>query len=121
MTRGSPADLSSGPAAGSQEGRGDRSPAVPLAAAGDPRLLWRCRRGMKELDLLLERFARERYQREPPQMKRAFERLLALPDPVLVELLLEGGLPPEPGSPQQSPEDPEVVQVAALVAAPGPR
>ncbi|MGH8260259.1 MAG: succinate dehydrogenase assembly factor 2, partial [Steroidobacteraceae bacterium] len=27
----------------------------------DSRLLWRCRRGMKELDLLLERFAREDY------------------------------------------------------------
>ena len=26
------------------------------------RLLWRCRRGMKELDILLERFAREQYE-----------------------------------------------------------
>jgi antitoxin CptB len=36
------------------------------------RLLWRCRRGMKELDVLLERFARERYEAAPPEQKRAF-------------------------------------------------
>jgi len=31
---------------------------VALPAAELGRLLWRCRRGMKELDLLLERFGR---------------------------------------------------------------
>ena len=82
----------------------------------DRRLLWRCRRGLKELDLLLERFATERLGSEPPGLQGAFERLLELPDPVLVALLLgpAEGVPAFPG-------DPELEQVAALVAAPGRR
>ena len=82
----------------------------------DPRLLWRCRRGLKELDLLLERFATERLGKESPRLHSAFERLLELPDPVLVELLLG----PADNAPV-FPADPELEQVAALVAAPGRR
>ncbi len=82
----------------------------------DPRLLWRCRRGLKELDLVLERFARERLGRESPRLQGAFGRLLELPDPILVELLLA----PRDGAPS-FPEDPELEQVAALVATPGRR
>ena len=82
----------------------------------DPRLLWRCRRGMKELDLLLERFATDRLEKESPRLQSAFERLLELPDPVLVELLLG----PADDAPT-FPGDPELEQVAALVAAPGHR
>jgi antitoxin CptB len=43
---------------------------------------------MKELDVLLERFARERYAAAPSGRRRAFERLLELPDPLLVDYLL---------------------------------
>ncbi|MGH8218051.1 MAG: succinate dehydrogenase assembly factor 2 [Steroidobacteraceae bacterium] len=82
----------------------------------DPRLLWRCRRGLKELDLLLERFAKERSASESPALRRAFERLLELPDPLLAELLLG---PPE--SAPSFPGDPELEQVAALVASAGRR
>jgi antitoxin CptB len=82
----------------------------------DPRLLWRCRRGLKELDLLLERFATERSASVSPALQRAFERLLELPDPVLVELLFG-----PPGSAPSFPEDPELGQVAALVAGPARR
>lgn len=109
--------------------------------AGDP-VLWRCRRGMKELDLLLERFARERYRSASPEHRRAFERLLELPDPLLVDLLLapaspcdltrpEGSAgsagvagPPAAGScrgPDGSGDlavDPDLAEIAALVAAP---
>jgi len=82
----------------------------------DSRLLWRCRRGLKELDLLLEHFARERAAGVSPGLQGAFERLLELPDPVLVELLLGPAeyVPSFPG-------DPELEQVAALVAARGRR
>jgi antitoxin CptB len=82
----------------------------------DPRLLWRCRRGLKELDLLLERFARERFAGESPPLQGAFERLLELPDPVLVELLLG----PADSAPS-FPGDPDLERVATLVVAPGRR
>jgi len=80
-------------------------------SGADSRLLWRCRRGLKELDLLLERFARERWAGASPGLRGGFERLLDLPDPVLVELLLGAAdsVPPFP-------EDPELEQIAALVA-----
>src|SRR5689334_7187180 len=60
------------------------------------RLMWRCRRGMKELDLLLERFARGELAVADPGRRRNLARLLELPDPVLVDYLLGQGLPPEP-------------------------
>ena len=73
-------------------------PAVPLFApersAG--RLLWRCRRGMKELDLLLEHFAREALPRESPAVRATFEELLELADPLLAGYLLGENTPPEP-------------------------
>ena len=60
------------------------------------RLLWRCRRGMKELDVLLERFARQRYEQASPEEKSAFARLLDLPDPELADYLFGYATPAEP-------------------------
>ena len=60
------------------------------------RLLWRCRRGMKELDLLLERFARERYEGASAEDKRAFAQLLDLPDPDIAAYVLGHATPTEP-------------------------
>jgi len=59
------------------------------------RLRWRCRRGMKELDVLLERFTRTRLASGPLAERRALEELLALPDPVLAGYLLGGTVPPQ--------------------------
>ena len=67
-------------------------------AALDPqarRLLWRCRRGMQELDVLLERFAREALPRASPEEYAALAQLLALPDPVLAGCLLGGAPAPQ--------------------------
>jgi len=61
------------------------------------RLLWHCRRGMKELDVLLERFARETLPRASAADCAALAQLLALPDPVLAGCLLGGEAPPEAG------------------------
>jgi antitoxin CptB len=80
------------------------------------RLRWRCRRGMKELDLLLERFLQDHYTKAPRERQRAFERLLTLPDPVLAEMLLG----PSTTAPDAE-ADPELAEVIALVAAPVPR
>jgi antitoxin CptB len=60
------------------------------------RLLWRCRRGMKELDVVLERFAREQLPRASSEQRRTFARFLDLPDPLLADYLLGRVIPPEP-------------------------
>ena len=69
-----------------------------LKQAGGPdqgRVLWRCRRGMKELDVMLERFARAGFAQASPEDRALFEQLLALPDPLLARYLLGGETPPE--------------------------
>jgi succinate dehydrogenase flavin-adding protein (antitoxin of CptAB toxin-antitoxin module) len=43
---------------------------------------------MKELDLLLTRYVRERYLAAPAGHQAAFEALLALPDPDIADFLL---------------------------------
>jgi antitoxin CptB len=60
------------------------------------RLLWRCRRGMKELDVLLERYARRELPQASAGQRHTLERLLELPDPVLVDYLLGQAIPPDP-------------------------
>ena len=59
-------------------------------------LRWRCRRGMKELDVLLERFAEQVLPQASPAECRLFAELLALPDPLLARYLLGGEPPAEP-------------------------
>jgi antitoxin CptB len=44
-------------------------------------LRWRQRRGMKELDVLLERYYRRHHETASPGEKAAFERLLDREDP----------------------------------------
>jgi antitoxin CptB len=60
------------------------------------RLLWRCRRGMKELDVLLERFARGELPGASAGQRQTLARFLELPDPVLVDYLLGQAIPPDP-------------------------
>jgi antitoxin CptB len=59
------------------------------------RLLWRCRRGMKELDVLLERFARRELPQASAGQRHTLARFLELPDPVLVDYLLGQAIPPD--------------------------
>lgn len=51
------------------------------------RLRWRCRRGMRELDVLLERFLEQAYPQASRTEQQAFEELLDLPDPEILALL----------------------------------
>lgn len=53
-----------------------------------PRLRWKCRRGMLELDLLLERFIEHGYSRLSAEQKEAFEELLKMQDQDLQELFM---------------------------------
>jgi antitoxin CptB len=72
------------------------------------RLLWRCRRGMKELDVVLERFAREHLARMSSEQRRAFARFLDLSDPELVTYLLG----------YDTPNEPELADLARRIARP---
>ena len=47
----------------------------------DKALQWRQRRGMKELDVLLERYFRRHYETSPPDQQAAYQRLLEREDP----------------------------------------
>jgi antitoxin CptB len=53
------------------------------------RLKWQCRRGTKELDLLLENFLNTRYQQATEQEKAEFAEMLSLEDDVLMEIMLK--------------------------------
>ena len=58
-----------------------------------PRLKWRCRRGMKELDLLLVRWLEHGWPGADAERRQAFAWLLEQPDPDLADWLL-GNLRP---------------------------
>jgi antitoxin CptB len=64
-------------------------------AAEAGRLRWRCRRGMKELDILLTRYIDERFSTASPQEQEAFEGLLEIQDPVIFAYCLGQERPPE--------------------------
>lgn len=51
------------------------------------RLKWLCRRGMKELDLLMEYYLEHEYPNASEPRKKAFERLLEYQDPLILDLL----------------------------------
>jgi antitoxin CptB len=64
-------------------------------AEQDGRLRWRCRRGMKELDILLTRYLDERYGTAPAAEQEAFRGLLEIQDPVIYAYCLGSEPPPE--------------------------
>ncbi|PTQ81759.1 succinate dehydrogenase assembly factor 2 [Nitrosomonas ureae] len=51
------------------------------------RARWRCRRGMLELDIVLQRFMDQNYRQLDEAGLLQFERLLALPDNDLWDLI----------------------------------
>ncbi len=58
------------------------------------RLRWHCRRGMRELDVLLMRYFEQRYLQTTAEQQQAFEALLELQDPEILSYLT-GALHPE--------------------------
>ncbi len=69
------------------------------------RLLWQCRRGMLELDLMLIPFAQEKYPDLPNDIQENFKALLHLPDPVVFAWLMG----------HESPTEPELIHVIQLI------
>jgi antitoxin CptB len=62
----------------------------------DGQLLWRCRRGMRELDVLLKSYLDTRYALAAAVERRAFEAVLGLPDPELWAYVLGERVPSDP-------------------------
>jgi antitoxin CptB len=59
-------------------------------------LRWRCRRGMRELDVLLERYLQERYPSAPAAEQQVFVALLEAPDPQLFAYVVQREVPADP-------------------------
>ncbi len=59
-------------------------------------LRWRCRRGMKELDLVLGRWLERRWAGADAERRAAFERLLEEQDPEIAAWLLGRQRPADP-------------------------
>ncbi len=51
------------------------------------RLKWRCRRGVRELDIVLSSWLEQHYAEAGSAARAAFAELLALDDPTLFDLL----------------------------------
>jgi succinate dehydrogenase flavin-adding protein (antitoxin of CptAB toxin-antitoxin module) len=58
------------------------------------RILWRCRRGTKEMDLLLQQFVAERYDTLTPAEQTAFRCLLDQTDPDIMDWVMGKTEPP---------------------------
>jgi antitoxin CptB len=61
-----------------------------------PRLKWRARRGMRELDAVLQSFVANVAASLPRAELARFEQILDLPDPELFAYLTGRSVPPDP-------------------------
>ena len=74
---------------------------MTLSAPSDPalarrRLRWQCRRGMRELDLLLSDRVERHYATFSDQQRQDLERLLSHQDPLLLAWLMGQQQPTDP-------------------------
>ena len=54
----------------------------------DKQLVWRCRRGIRELDVLFDRFLKSQYATLSDAEQGDFQRLLDEQDPIIMDWLL---------------------------------
>lgn len=67
---------------------------MAIAVTNDlARLRWQCRRGMLELDLLLETFVNHQYSELDARLQAAFRQVLAYPDQLLFDYFFGARLP----------------------------
>lgn len=59
------------------------------------RLRWHCRRGLRELDILLEKFLQNRYPYSTQQEQKVFEALLSHKDHILLAWFTQNAYPPK--------------------------
>ncbi len=67
----------------------------PLAQQQTAQIQWRCRRGMLELDLILQKFLEFQYHTLSEQQKIELLELLETPDPTLLAWLMNQEPAPE--------------------------
>ena len=96
-------------AAGAQ---GGVAPAQPLDLRSLSRLKWRCRRGLLENDLFIQRFFRHHEETITTRQAEGLERLMDLSDNDLLDLLLARR------EPQGEADRPEVHEVLAMMRTP---
>ncbi len=60
-------------------------------------LVWRCRRGVRELDVLLGRFLDTEYAKLDNDEQSAFAEFLEVQDPVIMDWLFDKYSPDDPG------------------------
>ena len=53
------------------------------------RLRWRCRRGTKELDIVMNRYLNERYETASAEEQESFNALLDIEDPIIFDWLMD--------------------------------
>lgn len=58
------------------------------------KLHWKCRRGMKEMDILFEHYLYEYYESADEKHQKAFESLCEHQDPLVADYLFERVRPP---------------------------
>lgn len=59
-------------------------------------LLWRCRRGIREMDLLLQGFIKKHYDQLTPEQQSAFAQLLEQTDMDIMDWIMQRCEPPDP-------------------------
>ena len=57
------------------------------------KLRWQCRRGVKELDVVLCRYLENSYQKNTTENQQTFKTLLTLEDPLLLSWLMGDQVP----------------------------
>ncbi len=57
-------------------------------------LLWRCRRGIREMDILLQRFIETQYDDLSSEEQKIFEQLLEETDMDIMAWIMEKAIPP---------------------------
>ncbi|MGB5247702.1 MAG: succinate dehydrogenase assembly factor 2 [Woeseia sp.] len=61
-----------------------------MISSDKSRLRWQCRRGMRELDVLMSGWLERHFDTASESQKAAFRTLLELPDPELASYLVRG-------------------------------
>ena len=62
----------------------------------DSQLHWRCRRGVRELDVLFTQFVKKHYPLMSEDAQKTFQKLLNVQDPVIMDWLFGKYEPEEP-------------------------